>query len=88
MQLKSAQDIKRIYHSGQITGGFLREVASLVKPDTTTKELDVFAAEYFSKHKSAPAFLGYKGFPANICVSIDDEIVDEMLGSFLPFIWF
>jgi methionyl aminopeptidase len=80
LALKKARDIAGIYASGQITGKFLDEVAERVKPGITTAELDKYAAEFIAAHRAIPAFLGYRGFPASICVSINDQVVHGIPG--------
>ncbi|MCH7472695.1 M24 family metallopeptidase, partial [bacterium] len=80
MQLKTAQDISGIYSSGQVAGRFLSEVAGLIKPGVSTKELDDFAADFISKQGGKPAFKGYRGFPANVCTSINNQVVHGIPG--------
>ena len=53
----------------------LAAVAHEVQPGRTTAELDALAAELIAKFGGKSAFLGYKGFPGNICVSVNEEVV-------------
>lgn len=80
LKFKNARDLAGIYRSGQIAGAFLRDVAQLINPGVTTKELDDFGAEYIAKHGGKAAFLGYNGFPASLCISINEEIVHGIPG--------
>ena len=75
IRLKTAKDIAGIYRSGQIAGRFLQEVASRAVPGVSTAEIDQFASEFIAKHNASPAFLGYRGYPGNVCVSLNEEIV-------------
>jgi methionyl aminopeptidase len=44
-------------------------------PGVTTKELDTLAEDFIRSHGAVPAFLGYQGFPASLCISINEEVV-------------
>lgn len=80
-KLKTARDIAGIYRSGQITGQLLVELEARVRPGVTTAELDRFAAEFIARHGGTAAFLNYKGYPASLCVSINEQIVHGIPGS-------
>jgi methionyl aminopeptidase len=80
LKLKSAHDLAGIYRSGQIAGAFLRDVEQLIKPGVTTKQIDDFGAAFIGKHGATAAFLGYNGFPASLCISINEEIVHGIPG--------
>jgi len=64
---------------GKILAAILQELALAVKPDITTKSLDLLAHDLCKKNKVKPAFLGYvvagKKYPASLCVSVNDEVV-------------
>jgi methionyl aminopeptidase len=75
LRLKSAEDIAGIYRSGQIAGAMLNEIAQLIRPGVTTAELDRFGAEFIAGHGGVPAFLHYNGYPANLCISVNEEVV-------------
>jgi methionyl aminopeptidase len=75
IQYKSTAEIKKIKRAGKVVSEVLDLISENVRPGVTTKKLDDLAADYFSKSKASAAFLGYQGFPANICVSVDDEVV-------------
>jgi methionyl aminopeptidase len=81
VKLKSAKDISGIYRSGQIAGRLLDDIAPLIVAGVTTAELDAFGAEYIRKHGGAPAFLGYNGFPGNLCISLNEQVVHGIPGS-------
>ncbi len=60
---------------GQILAAILKQLVAAAKPGLTTESLDKLAAELISSHKAKASFLGYEGFPASICTSINEEIV-------------
>lgn len=80
IQLKSPREIEKMRKAGRIVAEVLDLISENIKPGITTKTLDRLAAEHFKRSKARPAFLGYQGFPANICVSIDDEVVHGIPG--------
>ncbi len=53
----------------------LAEVGRHIAPGVTTKELDTLAEDFIRSHGAVPAFLGYQGFPASLCISINEEVV-------------
>ncbi len=61
--------------AGRVVGGVLRELAGRVKPGVTTRELDAFAEGYIRDLGATPAFLGYNGYPASICASVNEQVV-------------
>jgi len=80
IELKSPQELERMRRAGRIVAGLLEHLAGLVRPGTTTKALDEAAAAYLARAGAQPAFLGYRGFPATICVSVNDEVVHGIPG--------
>ncbi len=77
---KSPREIEKMREAGRIVAEVLDLISENIKPGVTTRALDRLAAEHFQKRKAKAAFLGYQGFPANICVSIDDEVVHGIPG--------
>ncbi len=67
--------------AGQIAGRTLQEVAKAIAPGVTTKELDRVAENFIRKNGATPTFIGYRGYPASLCVSINDEVVHGIPGS-------
>lgn len=59
----------------------LDKITAAVRPGVTTKEVDEAAADFMSDAQCKSAFLGYKGFPGHICISINDEVVHGIGGS-------
>ena len=61
--------------ASRVVAEVLRELGPRVKPGVSTAELDKFAEKRVREMGAVPAFLGYRGYPATLCVSINDEIV-------------
>jgi len=66
--------------AGRIVARVLEVLKSQVKPGSKTKELDIIAARELTRLGGKPSFKGYRGFPANLCVSVNDEIVHGIPG--------
>jgi methionyl aminopeptidase len=73
--IKGPEEIKKMRAAGEIVGALLIELGRRVKPGVTTKELDSFARGFIEKKKAIPTFLGYQGFPATICASVNEQVV-------------
>ncbi len=78
--LKSPQEIEHMRQAGRIVSETLSELGEAIKPGITTLELDALARRYIKKSGGSPAFLGYHGFPASICTSINEEVVHGIPG--------
>ncbi len=79
--IKSEDDIKSMREAGAVANTVLREVAAQVEPGRTTQELDEFAAERIEHYGCRSAFLGYRNYPCNICISVNEEVVHGIAGS-------
>ncbi len=79
-QIKTPEEIENMRQSGRILGEILQIVADATRPGVTTAELDAIAAKELNKRQAKAAFLGYNGFPASICISINNEIVHGIPG--------
>ena len=75
IQLKNADQIKIMKEAGRITGEALLVARDHVRPGISTLELDRYVREYIEKAGAKPSFLGYGGFPASACISINDEVI-------------
>lgn len=80
IKFKSAREIELMRHSGQVAAAVLEELGELISPGVTTAELDKRAEKLIRKSGGEPAFLGYHGFPASICASINNEVVHGIPG--------
>ncbi|MFR6434959.1 type I methionyl aminopeptidase [Porphyromonas sp.] len=73
--LKTPEEIELMRVANRLVGETLGEVAKHIAPGVTTKQLDTIAYTFICDHGATPAFLGYGGFPASICTSINDHVV-------------
>lgn len=73
--LKSKREIEVIRENGRILAQTFKLVEKNIKEGIKTKKLDRLAEEFIKKNGAHPAFKGYRGFPANICISINEEVV-------------
>lgn len=80
IELKTADELKHMRRAGRVVAELLAHVAALVAPGIKTKELDAAARTFIKASGAEPAFLGYRGFPATICVSVNDEVVHGIPG--------
>ncbi|MBP6978257.1 MAG: type I methionyl aminopeptidase [Bacteroidales bacterium] len=80
MLIKTEEEINRIRNSSLIVGKALAEVAKHIRPGVTTLRLDRIAEEFIRDHGAAPAFKGYDGYPATLCVSVNEQVVHGIPG--------
>jgi methionyl aminopeptidase len=78
--IKSAQELDAMRHAGAIVGATLTLLKRSVEPGITTRELDNIAFKEITNHGAKPTFKGYRGFPASICASVNEEIVHGIPG--------
>ena len=78
--IKSDQEIAVMMQAGRIVTTVLEMLKSQVKAGMQTEELDVMAAKEVEKLGAVPSLNGYRGFPANLCVSINDEVIHGIPG--------
>lgn len=78
--IKSAQELALMREAGRIVALTLEYLARQVRPGITTGELDRLADAFIREQGGIPSFKGYKGFPASICVSVNDEVVHGIPG--------
>ena len=77
---KSIEEIEIIRESSLLVGKTLAEVAKALKPGVKTKALDKIAEEYIRDNDAVPGFKGYNGFPATLCISINEQVVHGIPG--------
>jgi methionyl aminopeptidase len=80
ISIKSDREIVLMRQAGKIVATALDLVVREIKPGLKTKELDVFAEKEIRRLGAIPSFKGYRGYPASICVSVNDEIVHGIPG--------
>lgn len=73
--IKSEREIELMKHAGYINYLTHKEVAKNIKPGITTKALNDIAHKFIISNDCTPSFLNYEGYPASICISINDEVV-------------
>ena len=78
--IKSDREIATMRQAGRIVASTLEVLKSQVRPGSKTKELDIIAAGELTRLGGKPSFKGYRVFPANLCVSVNDEIVHGIPG--------
>ena len=78
--IKNEDEIQSMREAGAVANAVLREVADAVEPGRTTLELDEFAAERIAHYGCKSAFLGYRNYPCNICISVNEEVVHGIAG--------
>ena len=81
IEIRSEREIALIEDAGEVVKTVLREVGKLARPGVTTGELDREAEKLIKQLGSRPAFKGYRGFPGNICASINEQVVHGIPGS-------
>ena len=75
ISIKNKQEIEYMRASGQITYEVLMNLKHVIKAGMTTKEIDKYATDYIVSHEATPSFLGYEGYPAATCISINEMVV-------------
>jgi len=78
--LKNQEDLNRMRKANLIVAEVLEELRACIKPGLTTAELDHVAEKYIRKRGGTPAFKGYRGYPATLCISINEEVVHGIPG--------
>ncbi|HEY4442023.1 MAG TPA: type I methionyl aminopeptidase [Candidatus Elarobacter sp.] len=80
ISIKSAREIELMRRSGKITAKTLSRLIEAAKPGVTTGELNVLADASIREMGGIPTFIGYHGYPAALCASVNDEVVHGMPG--------
>jgi methionyl aminopeptidase len=79
--IKSEREIEKMRKACRAASEILDRVSSLVRPGISTGEVDQAAADLMAEQGCKSAFLGYRGFPGNICISVNEEVVHGIGGS-------
>ena len=79
--LKSAREIDLMRRAGKITAAARALAGEMVKPGVTTREIDKAVHHFIKSQGAEPSFLNYNGYPASVCVSVNDEIIHGIPGS-------
>jgi methionyl aminopeptidase len=78
--IKSPQEIALMRQAGRVVAAVLQRLREEVKPGIKTRYLDAIAMKEVAKYGAKASFKGYRGFPAHLCVSVNDEIVHGIPG--------
>src|SRR5580658_1475125 len=78
--LKNERDLEAMRPACTVAGSVLNDVAGWIKPGVTTKEIDNYAASRIKHYGGKSAFLGYRKYPCQICISVNDQVVHGLAG--------
>src|SRR5258708_4121865 len=78
--VKSREEREKMREAGHIVAEILAKLRSAVRPGITTADLDAIAAAELKQRRARASFLGYHGYPASVCTSVNDEIVHGIPG--------
>ena len=79
--IKSEKEMEAMRRAGAVVSATLKALREAVRPGIRTRDLDVVANREIRKHGAVPTFKGYRGFPACVCTSINEEIVHGIPGN-------
>lgn len=78
--VRNPNEISKLRKAGEVSARILMELMPIIRPGITTKEIDDYAAELFRREKCGNAFLGYSGYPGQLCISVNEEVVHGIGG--------
>ena len=78
--LKSERDLEVMRPAGKVAGTVLEEVAAFIRPGVSTREVDDYAATRIKFYGAKSAFLGYRKYPCQICISVNEQVVHGLAG--------
>lgn len=78
--LKSSHEIDLMRRSGKITAAARALAGEMVKPGVTTQEINDAVERFIRQQGAVPSFLHYNGYPASVCISVNDEIIHGIPG--------
>ena len=78
--VRNPNEISKLRKAGEVSARILMDLMPIIRPGITTKEIDDYAAELFKREKCGNAFLGYYGYPGQLCISVNEEIVHGIGG--------
>ena len=78
--VRNPNEISKMRKAGEVSARILMDLMPIIRPGITTKEIDDYAAELFRREKCGNAFLGYGGYPGQLCISVNEEIVHGIGG--------
>ena len=78
--LKSSHEIELMRRAGKITAAARAFAGEMVKPGVTTQEINSAVEHFIRKQGAVPSFLHYNGYPASVCISVNDEVIHGIPG--------
>ena len=75
MSIKNERDLQAMRPACVVARKVLDEVSDFIQPGVTTREIDQFAAARIKHYGAKSAFLGYKKYPCNLCISVNEQVV-------------
>jgi methionyl aminopeptidase len=79
--IKNEAEIDMMRAAGRAARSVLEKLAGMVRPGVATRDIDSAAADFMADEKCKSAFLGYRGFPGQVCISLNEEVVHGIGGS-------
>ena len=79
--LKSAHEIELMRQAGKITAAARALAGEMVAPGVTTQEIDKAVHRFIKSQGAVPSFLNYNGYPASVCISVNDEVIHGIPGN-------
>lgn len=80
IQVKSPKEVELMRRAGKITASARALARGMVRPGVTTAEIDREVYQFIKSHGATPSFLNYGGFPASVCISVNDEVIHGIPG--------
>ena len=81
--IKKPNEIHKMRVAGRLTGEALAVAEEAIKPGVTTEHINRVIHEFITSHDAVPSFLGYHGYPASACVSVNDVVVHGIPGGYV-----
>src|SRR5512134_700467 len=78
--LKSERDLEAMRPACAVARAVLDEVSEFIQPGVTTRDIDTFAAARIRHYGARSAFLGYRKYPCQICISVNEQVVHGLAG--------
>lgn len=75
ISIKSAAQLDKMREAGSLLYEVMQKLREVIRPGETTAAIDAYAEELIRRNGAVPSFLGYRGYPASICASVDAEVV-------------
>jgi len=80
IKLKNSAELDLMREAGKLTAGALETAEKLIRPGVTLLHIDTEIRHFIERHNAVPSFLGYSGFPASACISVNEEVIHGIPG--------